>query len=220
MRRMKATMGRKRLWITLAAVVLGVSCAGPAALASGGGKPVVPAWVKQFPLGMDIPVKKYLPLEEGVVRERRWEVFAFRAKGANSSSHMCLDIGSLYFGSGSGGQFQSGYTCGLVTEAGNPVLNESGFSIKKSFKTPTVSSTVIAGAVSSDVASVRFRLKPGPNRREQIHLVGSKEAQRADLASFGFVTIDPAHKACVRSVEEFAQDGSLEHSGPVRNCGG
>jgi hypothetical protein len=167
---------------------------------------------------MGVPVKKYIPLEEGIVRQRRWKIFAFRPRGAKASNHICLDIGSLYFGSGRGGQFQSGYACGVVTEMGNAVLNESGFSIKKSFNTPMVSSTVIAGAVSSDAASMRLRLKPGPNRLEQVHLVGPNEAHEANLAPFGFVALDPAQKACVLSLEEFDQDGNVLTNSSANDC--
>lgn len=209
------------VWV-LAAMSLGLpSSVGPVAAASASeSSQSIPRWAKHFPLSMDVPVKKFLSLEEGVVRQRRWELFAFRPSGATSLDSICLEVGSLYFGGGRGGQFQSGHACGKITQPERPTSIESGFSIKKSFKAPVTSSVVIASVVSDEVETVRFRLDPGPNRREHVHQVGSKEARRINLAPFGFVAFDSAHRTCVLGVDEFGQSESLLTKSSPGHCEG
>src|SRR3954471_7965092 len=87
-------------WFLAVAMALGlVSGAGPVAAASARHPAQsIPRGAKLFPLSMDVPVTKFLRLEEGIVRQRRWEVFAFRPSGATSLNSICLEVGSLYFG--------------------------------------------------------------------------------------------------------------------------
>jgi len=209
------------LWLLFAmglGLALGV---GPVAAATARhSSQSIPRWAKQFPLSMDVPVEKFLRLEEGVVRQRRWELFAFRPSGATSRDSICLEVGSLYYGSGHGGQFQSGYACGNIARPERPIVFESGFSIKKSLRAPITSSAVITTVVSDEVEAVRFRLKPGPNRRENVQQIGLREARRINLDPFGYVAVDAAHKTCLTGLDVFARGGLLPKSSPDQHCEG
>lgn len=184
----------------------------------GDGGANAPNWVKRFPLGMSIPVSKSAKLGEGYVRKRRWAVFAYRPRGASDAEHVCVDIASIYYGSGQGGSFEDGSACGSSAAGSAPVIEESGFSIKKSRHQPEVS-TIVAIAVPAGVSHVHLDLASGSFQSRKVRAVAATTAHKANLTPFGIVVFDLARRECVISVEGLNENSETVTKSTVARCG-
>jgi hypothetical protein len=90
------------------------------------------AWVRAFPLWMAIPRNKFAVLGGGYLHKLRWGAYVYRNFGPKAGLRPCIEVGTLYFGSGRGSSFQDGAACGaLAPPAQQPIVNESAFSIKR-----------------------------------------------------------------------------------------
>jgi hypothetical protein len=175
-------------------------------------------WVRSFPLWMGIPRTSFAKLGEGVIHKRRWGAYVYRGYGRDAGQMPCVEIGALYFGGGRGGSFQHGSACGaLAPPTEQPVLNESGFSIKLPHGR-TSSDTVIAIAVGRAVANVKLLLRGGREIKRRTLLLSAKQAGKANVAQFGYVVFAVGRKACVISATGYDAGESVLFRSSPRSC--
>jgi hypothetical protein len=177
------------------------------------------SWVRSYPLWMGIPRTSFAKLAEGVIHKRRWAAYAYRGDGREAGQMPCVEIGALYFGGGRGGSFQHGSACGpLAPPAEQPILNESGFSIKSGPRSRASNDTVIAVAVGKPVVDVKLLLSGGREIQKRTLLLSSKQASKANVAQFGYVVFAVGRKACVISAMGYDAAGSVLFRSPQRSC--
>jgi hypothetical protein len=162
--------------------------------------------VQEFPLWMGVPTRNFAVLNEGVVRQRRWGAYVYKAPG---SKVPCIEIGALYFG-GRGGAFQGGSACGpLAPPASDPLFNQSGFTIQKTIGGPNVSDTVIAVAVAANVARITVDLRPGPAQTRRTQRLSSRQSQKAKVPRLRYMALAVARKVCVAGIRGYDAGGSM-----------
>lgn len=177
------------------------------------------SWVRSFPLWMGIPRTSFAKLDEGVVHKRRWATYAYRGNGQGAGQMPCVEIGALYFGGGRGGSFQHGSACGpLAPPAEEPILNESGFSIKSGPHSRASNDTVIAIAAGKAVVDVKLRLSGGREIQKRTLLLSSKQAGKANVAQFGYAVFAVGRKTCVKSATGYDAAGSILFRSSPRPC--
>lgn len=179
-----------------------------------------PAWVRHFPLWMDVPTKSFAVLGEGTVRQQRWGVYTFRGKGKAAGKRPCIELATLFYGLGHrGASFTSNSACGpLAPPAEQPVIEESGITVQKKVNGPTVSDTVIAMTVARSVIDVRLHLEPGPSQTKRTRLLSTRQAAKAHVQQFRYVAFGLARKECISAVTAFDETGTQLFETATRDC--
>jgi len=166
---------------------------------------------KKFPLWSALPVSSFAVLDEGVLKERRWGVYAFRGKRTNRGASTCIQIVSLReLGSGLS-IFGGDSICGALAPSNDvPILDRVVYD--------TVKSSTLAIAVDPTVTQVAFDLNQGPDLVRRTKLLSSMQASKAHVRQFRYVVFSLASSVCIESVLGFSAVGEQVFETSRRAC--
>lgn len=214
-RRYRPLMSALLVIVCASAWLLAVSGAGTAAEVERAfgrtGASAVPKWVAEIPLWRFVPVRdhRFAVLEEGVSRQMRWGLYAFRGHGVDPGQKPCLELVTLYFGGGQRAvSVHNGASCGpLAPPAVSPVAIQSGFKVEKQIHGPFVSSNAAGLTFGLNVRHVSLTLVPGPSRGYATKVLSRVQAEKANIEPFRFVAFGVAHDLCIAGIEGFDEAG-------------
>lgn len=205
----------------LSAVIL-LGCCGPAyqalrpeaAMAVGKNRANEPAWVAEYPLWRAVPTSRFAVLGEGVVRTTRWGIYAYRPKGRNGAGRPCLEEVNLSFK----GLYHDGASCGpLAPPAKMPVFTLSGSSYQYEGHRE-VGEAVLGMALAPTVRRVMLELSPGPPVTRLTRQLSPRQAQKAEVEPFRYVTVTRPRDVCLRGVTAYDLAGNEVLSTPRNHC--
>jgi hypothetical protein len=162
----------------------------------------VPNAVREFPLWSMVPSKLFAVLDEGIVRQQRWGLYAFRGRGPHARQKPCIELVTLYFGSPAGGlSLQDSHSCGMLAPpAKQPLLMEGGITVSKAVEGPTVSDSIFGMAMALNVRDTRLFFEPSMMRRLRLKLLTKDQARKAHLPQFKYLAFGIAKAVCVSRV--------------------
>jgi hypothetical protein len=180
----------------------------------------VPKEAREFPLWSMVPSKAFAVLDEGVIRQQRWGLYAFRGRAPYAGQKPCIELVTLYFGSPAGGlSLQSNHVCGMLSPpAEQPLLMEGGITVAKTIGGPTVSDSIFGMAMALDVQTARFVFEPNMTRRFHLKLLTKDQARKARLPQFKYIAFGVAKAVCVSQVEATDSHGQTVVETPMQRC--
>jgi hypothetical protein len=172
-------------------------------------RPQAPAWVKRFPLWMNVPTEAFAVLDEGIIGHRRWAVYTFRGTAAAAAQRPCIELAYLYYGPGpNAGSFSSSSQCGpLAPPSSNPLIAQSGLSTQEHIGGPVINSTVWGITFGRNVTRVRMTFQPKPASSYATRLLSRRQARKAHLQRFRYLAFGVRRSLCLDAIAGFDSSG-------------
>lgn len=174
-------------------------------------KSSMPSWVMDIPLWKVLPTKQFAILGEGVLRGKRWGVFAYAGNGPRSDRYPCIRSVTLGYERGLILINDGGPSCGgLAPPRSVPVTTEHVF---------TNSVGVVVGMTLNEaVASVKLNFSAGADLDVLTKRLNSHQASKAKVRPFRYVAIGVGRKACLEAFSGMAKSGDLLFQTPTQEC--
>lgn len=175
-----------------------------------------PAWVRSFPLWMQVPTSAFAVLDEGVARKTRWGIYVYRGngpKGAEGPS--CIQLGTLYYGEPAthrGASFSSVADCGLLAAEARVPTVVASLSIRNRADRPY---TVIGMIIAPNVRRVTVELVSGSARTVSTRQLSQFQARKAHTQRLRYLVMRLPRRAVIVGVTGYNASGDLVLSGLV-----
>jgi hypothetical protein len=171
----------------------------------------VPGWVMNIPLWKVLPTKQFAILGEGVVKSRRWAIFAFANDRSKANTHPCIENVTLRYEHRSVSISNGAPSCGALAPPNPvPVTTEYAFT--------NVGGVVVGMTLDPSVARVRMDFSAGPDLDVPTKLLNSRQAKKARLKPFQYVAMGVGRKACLEAFEGIAESGDTLFQTALQEC--
>lgn len=154
----------------------------------------LPGQVMDIPLWKVLPTKHFAILGEGVVKRRRWAIFAFMNDHAGSARYPCIENVTLRYEHRSISITTSEPSCGaLAPPSPTPVTTEYVFT--------KVAGMVVGMTLAPSVARLKMHFSSGSDLDVPTKLLNAGQAKKARIRSFRYLAMGVQRKACLESFE-------------------
>jgi hypothetical protein len=165
----------------------------------------------QIPLWKVLPTKHFAVLGEGVVRGRRWAIYAFARGGPESKERPCIEDVNLRYEHGVASINSGEPSCGALAPPNPvPVTTEYVFT--------NVSGMVVGMTAASSVRQVELRLSDGRQLKLATKLLSAKQATKAKVGQFRFIAVGLEKRGCLESTRGLSSSGEALFETAPAHC--
>lgn len=171
----------------------------------------LPNSVMHFPMWSVLPAKRFAILGEGVIKRRRWAIFAFANGRPGASQHPCIEDVTLRYVGGLISINHGEPSCGALAPPNPiPVATEYAFT--------NVGGVVVGMTLDPSIARVKMDFSTGPDLDVSTKLLSSHQAKKSRLRAFRYVALGLSRKACLEAFQGVSGSGNTIFQTSPQEC--